>query len=169
MRDRTSLLATSAFVLSLLFAAPAAAQDRPSPILEAAGGYAGFIDESMINHAIAGASARAYVTRRIAIGPEVTFMRGPGVDRDWFLTGNATIDLRTDRDRRPRVVPYIVASAGVFWNTNAVGTGLYTARSGAVAGGIGARINAGNRWFIAPEVRIGFEPVLRLGVAIGIR
>ncbi len=169
MRDRTSHLIASAFVLTVVVAAPAAAQDRPQPILEAAGGYAGFIDESMINHAIVGVSARVYVTRRIAIGPEVTYMRGPGDDRDWFLTGNATIDLRVERDRRPRVVPYVVASAGLFWNTDRVGTGLYTATSGAVSGGIGARISAGNRWFVAPEVRLGFEPVLRVGVTIGVR
>jgi len=166
---RTSHLIASAFALGLVHTAPAGAQDRPPPIFEAGGGYAGFIDESMINHAIVGAGARVYVTRRIAIGPEVTFMRGPDVDRDWVLTGNATIDLLAERDRRPRAVPYVVASAGLLVNTDRVGTGLYTARGRTLTGGLGVRIKAGDRVFIAPEFRIGFEPTIRVGATIGWR
>jgi hypothetical protein len=38
-----------------------------------------------------------------------------------------------------------------------------------VTGGIGVRIAAGDRVFVAPEFRMGFEPIVRIGAAIGWR
>ena len=48
-----------------------AAPPRPAPVVEAVVGWAGFVDELLVNHAVAGASARFYVSRRVSLGPEI--------------------------------------------------------------------------------------------------
>ena len=38
-----------------------------------------------------------------------------------------------------------------------------------MSGGAGVRLGLGQRAFIAPEIRVGYEPELRFGVALGLR
>lgn len=155
---------------SLLLARPVTAQsEEPPAIIEGSAGHAGFVPDSTIDHTYFGGGGRAYVTPRIAIGPEIVYMRRPGGEHVWFVTGNVTFDLIDDPRRFRSVVPYIVAGGGVFRLTEQVGTGPYTSSEGTAMGGIGARIALGDRFFIAPELRLGWETHFRIGVTIGVR
>ena len=45
-----------------------------------------------------------------------------------------------------------------------VGAGPFTSGEGTVSGGFGVRVSVSRRFFVAPEVRVGYEPELRSGV-----
>lgn len=152
----------------------ASASERPSPrvILEGAVGLASFVDDAPIEYGYFGGSDRAFVTRRIAVGPEFIYMNGPDGAHQWHLTGNISIDLLPDvvvGGRRPRVVPYAIAAGGFQRMTTQVGTGPFTSSEGSVSGGMGARIALGDRLFVAPEFRLGWELHYRFGATIGAR
>jgi len=86
------------------------------------------------------------------------------------VTGNVTYDLVRDTGTgRRRVTPYLAAAAGYLSQTTRVGTGRFTSGEGTVSGGLGVRIALDDRWFIAPEVRLGYEPELRALVHVGVR
>jgi hypothetical protein len=152
---------------------------QPSPagrparsfLFEAGPGYAEFVDSPPIPHATVTLGGRVYVSRRVAIGPEVSLMFGPGIDRDVLLTGNATIDLRNARTTAATLafVPYIVAGAGFMTSRLQVGTGPYTSREPAWTVGAGARIAPARHWYIAPELRLGWELHWRTAVMVGVR
>jgi hypothetical protein len=151
-------------------AAPVGAQTRPVPIVEIVAGWAGFVDEDWMDRAMIGAGGRIFVARRIAAGPEFVFLRGSNDEHDWTFTGNVTIDLV--RDAGPtarRIVPYAVIGGGYLRQVTQTGTGRFTSGEGTVSGGAGVRLGLGPRAFIAPEFRIGYEPELRFGVALGLR
>ena len=150
-------------------ARPALAQSaRPAPIVEFHAGYGGFIDESWIKRLIVGGAARVFVSPRVAVGPEFLYMHGSGGEYDWTLTGNVSFDFWRETASRP-VTPYIVGGGGLLNQRTQVGTGPYTSKDATFSGGVGARIALGRRAFIAPEFRMGFEPEVRMGVAIGWR
>jgi len=154
----------------LIGVAPVAAQaqsDRGRGLIEGGGGYASFVDDSPIPHAVVQGSARMFLGSRVAIGPEVTYMRGPDEDRDWFVTGNVTVDAFRRSGALRRVQPYIVAGAGVGRSTTRVGTGLYSSSEGTFTVGGGARVGAANGWFVAPELRLGWELHWRIGAVLG--
>jgi len=162
----------SILVASLLLAAsPATAQDRPAALVEGAAGVASFVDDASKRFVYVGASGRAYVTPRVAIGPEFISMRGPDESHQWHLTGNVTVDLwlNPPPGNRTRVVPYLVAAAGYQRMTNQVGTGPFTSSEGSFSGGAGARIQLTDTIFIAPEFRLGWETHFRFGATAGVR
>jgi len=166
VRIRALLRVVFLFTGVLAIASPALAQTRrPSPLVEAHSGYAGFVDESWIKRAAIGAAARVFVTPRVAVGPEFLYLHGSGGEHDWTLTGNASFDLR--RTPSARVMPYLIAGGGLLSQTTNVGTGKYTARDHTFSGGAGARIALGPRFYIAPEFRMGFEPEIRIAGVIG--
>ncbi len=144
---------------------------RPAATVEGAAGYAGFADEGIIHHGVVGATARVYVSPRVAAGPEVVYMVGPNQDRDLFLTGNLTFDLR--RSRPGIVVPYLLAGGGLFQHSDRFGNQTFRSREGAFTAGAGARGWVSDRAYLAVEYRIGWEPHYRItghvGVAIGRR
>lgn len=149
----------------VLLVAPQAVmgQDR---IAEGHVGRAWFLDESAIDHNVAGGGVRFLVTERIAIGPEFTYMNGPELDEDWFLTGNATVDIGPLR-WRSRVMPYAVVGGGVMYHSNMINGVPFSSTEGAVTLGGGARITSAGRWFVAPEARIGWEAHSRIGISVG--
>jgi hypothetical protein len=164
---------TSVLAACLLIATPAAAQVATAPVqVEGTAGYAGFVDDATRRHAIAGGSLRFRATDRLALGPEVIYMRGPAGDRKLFFTGIAVFDLAADTGTggtsRP-IVPFLVAGGGFTRMQSLVGTGPFTSWEGALTGGGGVRIPVGSKWYVAPDVRIGWEAHLRIGVAIGVR
>jgi hypothetical protein len=98
-------------------------------------------------------------------------MHGGSDDRDLLTTFTAAFDLRDDRDDegRRRVVPYLLANAGLLTHWSRFGSSL-RARSGTVLSfGGGARIALTETMFIAPEYRMGMEPQMRFMVSIGWR
>ena len=87
------------------------------------------------------------------------------------MTGNATIDLVVEsRTASPRrVVPYVAVGGGYLWQTTQVGTGPFSSSEGTFSSGLGARLALGQVMFIAPEVRVGWEPEVRIAVTLGVR
>jgi hypothetical protein len=154
----------------MMVSVPAAAQGPSGSgrlLAEASVGHAAFIDSPPVPHVVVAAAARVYVAPRLAIGPEVTWMRGPGADRDTFITGNATWDLRAPSSDRGSVVPYLVGGGGLMRHTGEVGTGLFTSTEATFTAGGGLRLTSRSGWFVAPEVRLGWELHRRVGVVVG--
>ena len=90
---RFALIAAVLGGISPIFVLPASAQSRPAAVVECPHGWAGFADDSVIHHSVVGAAARFIcdaVRLRISVGPEITYLRGPGSDRDLIVTGNLT-------------------------------------------------------------------------------
>lgn len=163
----------AAFAAILLCSHTAFAQStRPAPSFEGHIGYAGFVDESPVNHSIMGAAYRFHVSPRVSIGPEFIYMIGPGEDRDIFLTGDLWFDFIEPSPSGPaRVVPYLVVGGGVMFHRNFLHNegAKWFAREPAVTGGLGARIAVNDRWYVAPEVRLGWEAHVRFSAAVGYR
>jgi hypothetical protein len=166
----TGLRAWLACAAALIGAMPAAAQSiRPPASVEVLSGYAGFIDDATIDHAVFGGAARVYLTPRIGVGPEITYMRGPGDDRDWFFLGNLTWDIRHPRAGRPRrVSPFLIVGGGFFTHRDRVGTGIFTSSEGAFAGGGGVRVHITDRVYAMGDYRIGWEPHRRITGGVGL-
>ncbi len=154
------------FALILLSsAARSEAQDTVRQAVEFSAGYAGFVDEATIDHFTVGGAWRWQITRRLGLAPEFVFMRGPGGDRDVFVTGRLTVDAAPDA----RISPYLVTDGGLMLHRELVGTGPYWSKEGAASVGGGLRVNLTRTIYVAPEVRIGWEPHIRVGGIFGWR
>jgi hypothetical protein len=155
-----------ATISALALTASAFAQESRRGAVEGIGGWAGFVDEETVSHTVVGAAAKWYVSPRVAIGPELVYMIGPATDRDLMLTGNVTVDAFTDG----AVTPFFVAGGGVFRHSFDFGDrGKFSSTEGAFTAGGGVRILIGDRFYIAPEARLGWELHARLSVAAGWR
>lgn len=162
-----------ALVLTLAGTGTARAQmaqaPRPSPTLEATAGWAGFLDEDVIRHGVAGAAARVYLTPRISLGPEVQYFVGPNSDRDLIVTGNLMVDVLAPTAARPkRTTPYVVAGGGLFRHSDRFLGKTFSSTEGAYTAGVGVRTWATDRVFVAGDARIGWEAHLRLAVTVGV-
>jgi hypothetical protein len=156
--------ARSILALAIVWSIPASAgaqvRENPRLAVDVSAGYAAFLDESPIAHATAGGAVRWRLSPRFSVGPEITFMKGPGGDRDLFLTGKAVVDFMPRR----RASPYFVADGGLMLHRDDFfHTGAFWAREGAVSFGAGARVRMTPRLSLAPEVRVGWEPHVRIG------
>jgi hypothetical protein len=156
---------------ALICAVPAAAQSvRPQPAVEILAGHAGFADDATIEHAVFGGAARVYLTPRISVGPEITYMRGPNTDRDWFFLGNFTWDVRRPQaGRPPRVSPFLIAGGGFFTHSDRFPSGTFTSSEGAFAAGGGTRVHVNDRVYVMGDFRIGWELHYRVTGGIGVR
>ena len=166
------------FALVLLMAAPVAAQtrppeggpdDRPPASVEVLAGHAGFADDATIEHSVFGGAARVYVTPRLSVGPEITYMRGPRNDRDWYFLGNLTFDIRhPNAGRPPRVSPFLIAGGGFFMHSDRFASGTFRSSEGAFAAGGGTRVHITDRVYAMGDFRIGWELHYRLTGGVGI-
>lgn len=146
-----------------------AAGNRPAPAAEFIAGYAGFVDDATIDHAAFGGAARVYVTPRIAVGPEVVYLRGPGSDRDVIATGNLTFDLlRPTQGRPPRVSPFLVGGVGFFRHSEKFSGVDFSSTEGAFTGGGGVRAWFTDRVYGLVDVRVGWELHGRVNGAVGV-
>jgi hypothetical protein len=132
------------------------------PAMEGAYGGAWFVDESPVAHHVLSGACRWPVTPKLAIGPEASYMIGPGSDRDFILTGNVTYTFRA-RD----VAPFVVGGAGLFRHTERFASRTFTSSEGAFTAGGGIRIPIGRRWYVAPEARFGWELHTRIQIGAG--
>jgi hypothetical protein len=154
----------------LVFAGRAFAQTGSAPALEFTGGYAGFIDDSTIEHGLFGVAARWAVTPRLGIGPEITYMIGPQSDRDLFVTGNVTWDLvRPVPVRAGLVVPYVLGGAGFFRHSNRFGSSSFASSEGTFSAGGGARVWLSPRVYVGGEARFGWELHTRFAATVGVQ
>jgi hypothetical protein len=158
-----TLLCAGLHLVLLLAASPAFAQG--SPAVDLSVGWAGFVDDRTIPHTAVGGALRFYVSPRLSIGPEVVYMRGPGFDRDLFVTGNVTFDFRSDR----RFTPYVVAGGGVMRHSNRFARGPYSSIEGALTAGGGVRLALSERWSAGVETRLGWEAHLRVSGSVSAR
>jgi hypothetical protein len=164
-------LSTGLAVVAVLIAAvPAVAQEtRPPASLEILAGHAGFADDATIEHSVVGGAARVYLTPRISVGPEITYMRGPNSDRDWYFLANLTWDIRHPRaGRPPRVSPFLIAGGGFFTHSDTFLSGTFTSSEGAFAAGGGTRIRLTDRVYATGDFRIGWELHYRITGGIGV-
>jgi hypothetical protein len=151
--------------------ATAAGQGAPRAIAatgEVHGGWAGFLDDARIDHLAFGGAARWRVTPRMAIGPEVTWLRGPGNDRDVYAHVTLTWDLRAGPCLAGCAVPYLVAAGGFVAHRSGFNAPAWSLE-GAAAGGGGVRVQLTDRFHLAGEARVGWEPHARLTLAAGWR
>lgn len=159
----------------VLFATPAAGQEKPAPLpaplVEGVIGYASFLDDdATLHHTTLGGGARIFIASRISVGPEFVYMKGPDLDRDLVFTGVVTVDLLPEgaAGRRRNVVPFVLFSGGVVHHADRFIEDLSVTEGTLTAGG-GVRIAVAEGFFIAPEIRLGRDPFLRLSVSIGSR
>ena len=146
------------------------AQTGSAPAVEATAGWAGFADDAMISHGVLGGMARWQVTPRLSIGPEVTYMKGPGSDRDLSVTGNVTWDLVSRTAPQPgTVVPYVVGGAGFFRHADRFGPLRFASTEGTFTAGGGARVWMTPRVYVGAEARVGWELHARLAGTVGVQ
>jgi hypothetical protein len=136
---------------------PLAAQ-RGTADVKGSIGWTGFLDESSENHLLVAGSLRYYLTRRISLEPEIQYLRQSSTHDDWVFLPNINADLG-----RGRVVPYVSIGLGVARSRYS----RFTDTEAFLSGGGGVKVYLDDRWFIAPEFRIGWEPHARFSVGIG--
>lgn len=160
-----------AAVLMIGLSASASAQERPRPAVELTGGWVGFVDDATVHERLAGGGVRWYVSPRVSLGPEISYMVGPRTLRDLLVTGNVVFDFVTPRTGAPArpITPYLVAGAGIFNHSQKFAGQTFRSNEGGFTGGGGARIRVIDRVYVAPEFRIGWELHARAAVTVGVR
>jgi hypothetical protein len=66
-----------------------------------------------------------------------------------------------------RVRPYVTGGVGLSWSRFGGFGQSFTSKEGYIAVGGGAKIYLNDRWFVAPDFRIGWEPHIRVSGGIG--
>lgn len=145
----------------LLWTLPASAQDRPVPALDLASGWVGFGDDGVVSEFPIGGALRWYLSPRISIGPEVTFIGGNSHSHQ-VVTGNLTFDVLAARNGTPRVTPFIVIGGGLFRTSETFADLSFSSTEGAFTVGGGVRAPIGGRVAVGADARLGWEPHLRL-------
>jgi hypothetical protein len=174
MRRAWFVILTLAAALPTLAPRTAAAQGtaaKPSRSIEINWGFTQFlVEDEKLDHTELGGGFRMYLWPQLAVGAEVTHLRGPGADRDWVFAGKGTWDLMPDNGPTPRpFAPYAVASGGVLKHADEFNEVPISKTAGFGNGGVGVRIALGRTLFLAPEFRYGFEKHWHVGLIIGIR
>ena len=162
-----------AIVAFVLLAAPmahlAAAQDRPGPAVEFAAGWVGFADDGIVSEGLVGGAARWYLLPRFSVGPELVSMHGPNHSH-LVVTGNVRWDVLAPANGRPHpVTPFLVAGGGVFQTREHFVNGAYTSSEGAFTAGGGVRAFVGDRVTVRLEMRLGWEPHVRINGLVGLQ
>lgn len=169
----------AALAVTCALASPVAAPSPGGQVANAAGpgvtgavelqaGYAGFVDDAMIDHAVLGGGARFYLTRRLSVGPEIVYMRGPGSDRDLFITGNVTYDFAGRGGRPARVTPFVIAGAGMMRHRSRFGPSTFASTEGAFTAGGGVRVRLRDRLLVGADARCGWELHCRIAGSLGV-
>ena len=149
---------------------PALAQDKPGPIVEVVVGRSGFVDEEWDYFTTIGGGARIFVTPRLAIGPEVAYMRGERDASNLSVTGNLTFDfVASVAGRPPRVTPFLVVGGGMFQTRESFFGDDFTHTEGAFTAGGGVRGAVGDRVTVGLDARLGWETHLRINGVVGVR
>lgn len=161
-KSRTADGITAVVAALLLWAIPASAQDRPAPALDLSAGWVGFADDGIVSELPIGAAFRWYITPRISIGPEVTFITGESHGHQ-VVTGNLTFDFRAPRGGVPRVTPFLVVGGGMFRTTEGFANRPpFSSTEGAFTLGGGIRAPLNDRVGAGIDARIGWEAHLRI-------
>ena len=147
----------------------ATAQDRPGLAAELAAGWVGFADDGIVSESLVGGAARWYLLPRVSVGPELVYIHGAHHSH-LVVTGNVTWDVLASTNRRPhRVTPFLVAGGGVFQTREHFFNGSYTSSEGAFTAGGGVRAFVGDRVTVGLEMRLGWEPHIRINGVVGLQ
>ncbi len=144
----------------LLFATGLWAETPGSVDVKGSIGGVGFEDQQ--THVHVGGSARYYVTRRFSVEPEFQYLNDYSGHYDLFLLPNVNWDFREGR-----VVPYVTGGVGWMHSSFPQFRPAFRTNDLLVQGGAGVKLYATQRWFIAPEFRVGSELHARISVGIG--
>lgn len=163
-------------LLAVIWVASSASAQTPNPsaarpwaVLEAAGGYAGFVDDATIDHGLIGGAMRWFLSPRISVGPELVYMVGPGSDRDLMLTGNLTIDFMSPESGRPAAfTPFIVVGGGLFRHSQRFGAEAFASIDPSFTAGAGARARVSDRVAVGADFRIGWELHCRVAGVVAV-
>ncbi|MBM3813632.1 MAG: porin family protein [Acidimicrobiia bacterium] len=145
----------------LMICAPALAQQIVQ--VQAVGGYANFLDDSDQSHAVVGGSVRLPFSRGWAVEPEFLYLYRDRSDDDFLVQGNAVYTFGKSR----KAEPYVVVGAGLLVHRTRLLNFGFTTISGTFSGGGGVRLFLSRRWFLSPEARIGWEPIVRVTAGFG--
>jgi hypothetical protein len=137
----------------------AAAQDGSRLAVDVEAGWVGFADDGVVGEGVVGTAARWYVTPRIGVGPEVSYISGRHHSH-FIATGNVTFDLLSRAGRR--VTPFLVAGGGLFQTRETFFNGDFTSSEGAFTAGGGVRASAGDRLAVGIDARVGWEAHVRV-------
>ena len=143
------------------------AQERPGPAVDVGAAWIGFADDGVVSEGAIAGAARWYVSPRIAVGPELLYIRGDNHSH-LALTGNLTWDLLPEASR-PAATPFLVVGAGMFQTRETFSSGDFTSTEGAFTAGGGVRARAGNRVSVGVDARVGWELHVRVGGFVTIR
>lgn len=164
---------TSRLLLCVLAAAAMTArpfaQERPAPVVEIAAGWLSFPDDGVVREAMVGGAARWYVSPRLGIGPEISYISGRNHSH-FIATGNLTWDILSPSSGPPRpVTPFLVAGGGLYQTREQFQVGPYRSGEGAFTAGGGIRARVGDRVTAGVDARIGWELHLRVNGLVGVR
>jgi hypothetical protein len=128
-----------------------------------------FADDGIVAEQFYSAGGRYYVSRRLSIGPEMSFVLANSHSH-FILTGNVTCDLVASRNGRPRrVTPYALAGGGLFNTREQFFNGPYSHTEGAFTLGGGVRFRISQTVTAGVDARLGWEPHLRLAGVVGVQ
>ena len=152
-------------LLVLLFCLPGAVGfsfGQRAADLKGSFGFTGFLDEGSQNHILAGGSGRIYLTRRFSIEPEFQYLHLNSRHYDIALVPNIIWDFGGRR-----IVPYVAGGVGLLYTSQDFGPTTFSNTDAFVTAGGGVKLYFADHWFIAPDIRVGFEPHLRISAGIG--
>ena len=149
---------------------PATAQQRGTTAFDVSAGWTGFADDGVVSETPVGGAVRWYLSPRVSLGPEFTFISGEAHSHR-VLTGNLTFDLLRPRSGQSRVTPFIVIGGGVFSTSESFAfTGeRFSSSEGAFTVGGGVRVPINERVSAGADARIGWEPHIRLMAFVSVR
>ncbi len=129
-----------------------------------------FPDDGVVHERLIGAALRVHLTPRLSIGPELLHVAGRGHSH-LILTGNLTYDLRRRTGQgAPRLVPFLVAGGGMYSTRESFFPRAdFVSFEGAFTAGGGLRAELGNRLVAGVDVRMGWEPHVRVNGLVGWR
>jgi len=164
-RHATTSLFRLIILTFLIWASPAFAEPLAGMMeLRGTVGYSNFLDEGPLHHLVTGGSARFFVTNRIAVEPEFLFMYRSSRDMDFQVIPNVVFEFTK---RESRFQPYAIGGVGFQRHRELTGTGYYWSNSWTGSGGIGTKIFLSDRLYVAPEFRLGLEPIVRITASVG--
>jgi hypothetical protein len=143
------------------------AQERPRPVVEGGAGWIGFADDGVVSETMVGGAARWYLTPRASVGPEIIYISGSNHSH-LVLTGNVMYDLLPANESY-RVIPFVVAGAGMFQTRESFFNSDFTSREGAFTVGGGVRALVSERVTVGVDMRIGWELHVRVNGFVGVQ
>ena len=150
----------------LLLVTPAIAQDADRIELKGVVGTTGFVDTPTNYHVAVGGAVRLPLFRALSVESEFLYLRESSRHEDYSFQTAVTWEFLPGTGFRP----YLVAGAGVLHSRFKFPGALderFSSNGFTGGGGAGLRIRVVNGFWLSPEFRVGWEPLVRVTVGIG--